>query len=78
MAEVPNWIIVDRNPPQSIFVDNGPEFVSKALDRWAYHNGVTLAPRPSGYAPWTHPLGGKGVKAQGVILAIRNPKLLFL
>ncbi|KQQ19572.1 transposase [Methylobacterium sp. Leaf122] len=23
-------------------VDNGPEFVSKALDRWAYENGVTL------------------------------------
>ena len=23
-------------------VDNGPEFVSKALDRWAYANGVAL------------------------------------
>jgi putative transposase len=23
-------------------LDNGPEFVSKALDRWAYENGVTL------------------------------------
>jgi transposase InsO family protein len=23
-------------------VDNGPEFISKALDKWAYENGVTL------------------------------------
>ena len=25
-----------------LVVDNGPEFISKALDRWAYENGVTL------------------------------------
>ena len=31
-----------RGAPRSIRVDNGPEFVSKALDRWAYQNGVTL------------------------------------
>ncbi|WP_409564105.1 DDE-type integrase/transposase/recombinase [Methylobacterium sp. J-068] len=28
--------------PRAIQVDNGPELVSKALDRWAYENGVTL------------------------------------
>ena len=28
--------------PQRIAVDNGPEFVSKALDAWAYRNGVRL------------------------------------
>ncbi len=28
--------------PNSIRVDNGPEFISKALDKWAYENGVTL------------------------------------
>ena len=28
--------------PRSIRVDNGPEFISKALDLWAYMNGVTL------------------------------------
>ena len=28
--------------PQRIAVDNGPEFVSKALDAWAYQNGVQL------------------------------------
>jgi putative transposase len=31
-----------RGAPKAIKVDNGPEFVSKALDRWAYQNGVTL------------------------------------
>lgn len=28
--------------PRTIRVDNGPEFVSKELDLWAYSNGVTL------------------------------------
>jgi putative transposase len=28
--------------PQRIAVDNGPEFISKALDAWAYRNGVQL------------------------------------
>jgi putative transposase len=28
--------------PQTIRVDNGPEFVSRALDHWAYQNGVVL------------------------------------
>ena len=31
-----------RGAPKTIRVDNGPEFISKALDRWAYENGVTL------------------------------------
>lgn len=31
-----------RGVPKTMRVDNGPEFVSKALDRWAYENGVTL------------------------------------
>ena len=31
-----------RGSPSVIRVDNGPEFVSKALDRWAYSNSVTL------------------------------------
>ncbi len=29
-------------PPGKIRVDNGPEFVSRALDHWAYINGVIL------------------------------------
>jgi putative transposase len=28
--------------PQRLAVDNGPEFVSKALDAWAFQNGVQL------------------------------------
>jgi putative transposase len=31
-----------RGTPRAIRVDNGPEFISKALDRWAYENEVTL------------------------------------
>jgi putative transposase len=32
-----------RGAPSRIQVDNGPEFVSKVLDRWAYEHGVELA-----------------------------------
>ena len=33
--------------PRTLRVDNGPEFICKALDLWAYLNGVTLDfPRP--------------------------------
>jgi putative transposase len=35
-------VALARGMPRAIRVDNGPEFVSKALDRWAYENGVTL------------------------------------
>ena len=28
--------------PQTIKVDNGSEFISKAMDEWAHHNGVKL------------------------------------
>jgi putative transposase len=28
--------------PQRIAIDNGPEFISKTLDAWAYQNGVQL------------------------------------
>ncbi len=28
--------------PERLAVDNGPEFISKALDAWAYRNGVLL------------------------------------
>ena len=31
-----------RNLPGRIQVDNGPEFISKRLDQWAYFNGVAL------------------------------------
>jgi putative transposase len=35
-------IVADRGAPQSITVDNGTEFASKAVDLWAYHYAVHL------------------------------------
>jgi putative transposase len=35
-------IVVLRGAPKSITVDNGTEFASKAMDLWAYSNGVHL------------------------------------
>jgi putative transposase len=32
-----------RGAPETIRVDNGPEFISRSLDLWAYWNGVKLA-----------------------------------
>jgi putative transposase len=32
-----------RGLPDVIKVDNGSEFISKAMDRWAYENGVRLS-----------------------------------
>lgn len=31
-----------KGTPKTIMVDNGPEFAGKALDAWAYENGVGL------------------------------------
>ncbi len=36
-------VVADRGKPQRIQVDNGPEFVSRALDHWAYEHRVELA-----------------------------------
>ena len=33
---------VDHFQTDATIVDNGPEFISKALDAWAYHRGVKL------------------------------------
>jgi putative transposase len=35
-------LAAERGAPASIRVDNGPEFVGRSLDLWAYFNGVTL------------------------------------
>ena len=34
--------MAERGAPGHIQCDNGSEFVSKALDRWAYEHGVTM------------------------------------
>jgi putative transposase len=43
VAEVLERLAQTRGLPQVIQVDNGPEFVSKALDEWARRHQVTLA-----------------------------------
>ena len=35
-------LAIERGLPETIRVDNGPEFAGKALDEWAYRNGVKL------------------------------------
>lgn len=42
VMEVMQQLQAQHGVPQRITVDNGSEFISKALDRWAYDNGVTL------------------------------------
>lgn len=41
-ATAPDKALLQRDVPESITVDNGTEFTSKALDHWAYRNGVRL------------------------------------
>lgn len=42
VAHVLDAIAAQRGLPQRIKVDNGPEFISRALDAWAYFNGVKI------------------------------------
>ncbi len=42
VAGILDAVIAVRPAPKRIRVDNGPELVSNALDRWAYEHGVTL------------------------------------
>ena len=35
-------LLLVRGRPQAIVCDNGPEFVSQALDQWADAQGITL------------------------------------
>jgi len=42
VAQVLTRVVADRGKPRWIRCDNGPEFVSNALDQWAYWNKVEL------------------------------------
>ena len=42
MVEILDRLGDQRTLPQTIRVDNGTEFTSKAVDRWAYENQVVL------------------------------------
>jgi putative transposase len=56
VTRVLDRLIESRGVPQSIVMDNGPEFTSRALDAWAYQHKVALAfiapgkPSQNGYA----------------------------
>ena len=42
VVQVLERVAARHGKPQTIQVDNGPEFISKRLDQWAYFNGVEL------------------------------------
>lgn len=42
MAALLDRLSKTRGLPDRIFLDYGPEFVARALDLWAYENGVAL------------------------------------
>ena len=42
VVDVLMWLGEERILPRVIRLDNGPEFISKSLDQWAYLNGVEL------------------------------------
>jgi putative transposase len=42
VVQVLERVAQERGLPEAIQVDNGPEFISRVVDQWAYANGVTL------------------------------------
>ena len=42
MVRVIDVIATTRGAPQTIKTDNGSEFISKAMDKWAYERGVEI------------------------------------
>jgi putative transposase len=42
VVQVLDIVSLERGLPQSLVIDNGPEFAGQALDAWAYRNGVRL------------------------------------
>ena len=42
VTRVLDRLVAVRGAPAVIVIDNGPEFTGRALDAWAYNNGVRL------------------------------------
>ena len=42
VASVLSQIVAERGKPQTIKSDNGSEFISKVMDKWAYERGIEL------------------------------------
>ena len=43
VSEVLDQVTTTRGFPRAIVSDNGPEFISKAMDQWAYRNKIALS-----------------------------------
>jgi len=41
VARLLSGVLAERAQPAMIVTDNGPEFISKALDQWAHERGIT-------------------------------------
>ena len=42
VVQVLERVVHERGVPEAIQVDNGPEFISRVVDQWAYAHGVAL------------------------------------
>lgn len=42
VVRVLEGLVTDRGTASTIRVDNGPKFIGRSLDRWAYFNGLPL------------------------------------
>lgn len=62
VTRVLNEIAQGEGLPESITIDNGPEFIGKALDNWAYQRGVRLSfirPGKPGDNPFIESFNGR-------------------
>jgi putative transposase len=41
-SELRQICLIENSSPERIQCDNGSEFMSKDVDKWAYENGITL------------------------------------
>ena len=53
VASVLSQIVARRGKPQTIESDNGNEFISKVMDKWAYERGLELDFSRPGRPPTT-------------------------
>lgn len=69
VTEVMQRVALSRGAPLGIRVDNGPAFISKALDLWAYEHGVSL--------DFSRPGSSVRVKVARTRRAVHGPRLSF-
>jgi putative transposase len=62
VCRVLDRLVSHHGKPETLLVDNGPEFTGKALDEWAYQRGVRIdfiAPGKPTQNPYVESLNGK-------------------